>query len=191
MAASAKATKVGASVTGVVVGVKGLAVGSALEKGSAAMDKGARVARLWLKGSTAPEKEHLLAGAARVSGAKKPTYALEKDFQHEVSAGIDGSETEKFLKTGCTDTCSGNRKIDVYHPATKQCIEVKFGADKRNPKYALEQIQKDLSLLKNGECESIKWVFGPGADGRVGPYKELREELQRYGVPYEVYTPAP
>lgn len=53
-------------------------------------------------------------------------------------------------------------------------------------KHDLEEIEKDLLLLKNKNRNSVEWRFGPGKDGKVGPYAALRQALQNRGIQYSM-----
>lgn len=190
LSASVKATKVGTEVTGAVVAAKGATVGRALEIASARADKVARVVRVWWRGAKATDREIAEAGAKNVGTAAKSTYPNEKDFQHEIAEKIPGARKEARLETNCTTTCSGNRHVDVFDENTGTCIEVKTGNSQSNKQYELGEVEKDLMLLKNKNCRSVKWVFGPDMDGKVGPYDALRQRLQKRGIPYEILKAA-
>ena len=56
-------------------------------------------------------------------------------------------------------------------------------------KHDLEEIEKDLLLLKNKNCKSVEWRFGPDKDGKVGPYAALRQALQKKGIQYSMDVP--
>jgi hypothetical protein len=129
------------------------------------------------------------AGAARV--AKSPrTFRLERDAEDMVAREFPGSTTQmRFNPPGCQVlVCPGQRFVDVWVPP-KTAIELKIGF--RNDAHALQEIQKDLALLrdKNSEVKSLEWRFYPDAGGRVGPSPKVRELLLKNRIRYVMYVP--
>ncbi|GAB3862651.1 hypothetical protein GCM10028801_28560 [Nocardioides maradonensis] len=192
LAAVAKGTKVGAAITGAVTAAKGATVGRVLEAAAPLAERVAKVVNVWRKANSfvpATARELAEAGATQVRKAARAVYPKERDYQDDVLASIPGSRKQR-LETGCKKTCSGNRDVDVFDPATGACIEVKSGLVPSNKKHDLEEIEKDLLLLKNKNCRSVEWRFGPGPDGKVGPYDALRQALQKKGIKYSMDVPA-
>ena len=190
LAEATKGTAAGAAVVSAVVATKGATVGRVLETAAPLGERVARVVNVWRKGSKATSIENAEAGAKNVGTATKATYALEKELQDELAAMIPGARKEVRLETKCTTTCSGNRHVDIYDPATGACIEVKTGRDLSNKKTDLGEVAKDVMLKKNKNCKSVRWIFGPDKNGVVGPYDELRKELQKGRVPYDILKAA-
>ena len=177
-------------MVGAVIAAKGATVGRVLETSAPLGERVARVTKVWWKGSKATSIEIAEAGAKNVGTATKATYTAEKELQEELAAKTPGARTEFPRETKCTTTCSGNRRVDIYDAATGACIEVKTGMVLSNKKTDIAEVAKDVLLRKNRNCKSIKWVFGPDENGVVGPYGELRKELQKNKIPYEILIPA-
>lgn len=192
VAVAVKGTAAGAAVVSAVVAAKGAAVGRVLETAAPLGERLAKVVKIWRKGGSAlpaaTARELAEAGATEVRPALRATNPRESVYQDDVLASIPGARKQR-LETGCKKTCTGNRDVDVFDPATGACIEVKAGLVPSNKKHDLQEIEKDLRLLKNKNCKSIEWRFGPGPDGKVGPYADLRQALQKKGIPYSMDIP--
>lgn len=190
LATATKGTAAGTSVVAAVVAAKGVTVGRVLETAAPVSERIARVVKVWRKGSKATSTEIAEAGAKNVRTATKATYLREKELQDELAAKIPDARTEVPMETKCTVTCSGNRRVDIYDQATGACTEVKTGMVRSNMKTDIGEVAKDVMLKKNKNCKSVRWVFGPDKNGVVGPYDELRRELQKAGIPYEILKAA-
>lgn len=190
LAAATKGTSAGKAVVAAVVASKGATVGRVLETSAPLSERVARVVSVWRKGSTATSAEIAEAGAKNVGTATRPAYPAEKDLQSELAAKVPGAKTEVPMETKCASTCSGNRRVDIYDPATGSCTEIKTGMGLSNKKTDLGEVAKDVMLRTNKTCKSLQWIFGPDKNGVVGPYEELRKELQRNRIPYEILKAA-
>jgi hypothetical protein len=190
LATATKGTAAGKSVIAAVVAAKGATVGRVLETAAPVSERIARVVKVWRKGSKATSTEIAEAGAKNVRTATKATYPREKELQDELAAKIPDAETEFPMKTECAATCSGNRRVDIYDRATGACTEVKTGMVRSNMKSDIGEVAKDVILKKSKKCKSVTWVFGPDKNGVVGPYNELRQELQKHRIPYEILKAA-
>jgi hypothetical protein len=193
LANAMRGTAAGVAVAGAVTAAKGATVGRALETAAPLGERVAKIVRVWRKAETsaaaATTRELAEAGATQVRPALKPSYPKESAYQEDVLSSIPGSQKRNGLETGCTKTCTGKRDVDVFDPTTGACIEVKAGLVPSNLKHDLEEIEKDLLLLKNKNCKSVEYRFGPGKDGKVGPYAALRQALQKKGIPYSMDVP--
>lgn len=114
----------------------------------------------------------------------RPGYALESQAQGDLALQLPGSVTEKALDPRCATTCTGTRRVDIYEPKTRLCVEVKWGIGSTNAGHELKEIAKDRLLRENGLCRSIVWAFAPDMEGRVGPHESLREALLSNGIRY-------
>lgn len=143
--------------------------------------------RAGAKGATARELAE--AGASRIGRSPRPGYARESQASDDFAKEIPGSVREASLNPRCNTSCSGQRNVDIFDPKTKACIEVKKGSLATNRNHEVNEVAKDLMLLRNKECATVEWRFVPDIAGKVGPYDALRSLLQENGVSYVMYMP--
>ncbi|MDE6580965.1 MAG: DUF4225 domain-containing protein, partial [Duncaniella sp.] len=80
------------------------------------------------------------------------------------------------------NTDLGRRDVDVHVSETRTAIEDKTGEVCLSPRIQ-SQANKDISLLKSGQVNSVQWQFYPSPiTGKVGPTKPLEQFLQQNNI---------
>ncbi|MEV7396723.1 hypothetical protein [Aeromicrobium sp. NPDC092404] len=128
-------------------------------------------------------------GAARVKKSPQDTYAKEAVGRDDLMEMMPGTVREKTLHPKCTITCEGDRRVDIYNPKTRKCIEVKKGVGTTNIRHETTQVAKDVLLRQSGICKRVEWHFLPDASGYVGPSAAHRRLLKQYRIRYVIYLP--
>jgi hypothetical protein len=137
--------------------------------------------------------------APAISGGSRPTIGANGEAVHAArlaAAGATNIETQVTFDVppSCTVACglTSTRRLDVCSgPAGElSCAEVKAGYTPAGA-HVLEEIARDVELLKAGKPTSITYHFYWSAgSGSVGAHPKVLELLREHNITYEIHPPS-
>lgn len=175
-----------------VIPALALAKVASLAKSGAAVDDVAIAAMDSRAGAVAATPESIAKSKSLVQSVKdSPFYPNEKAAESDLAKRFKGAQTQMRVDppASCQSLCT-TRIWDIFDAKTGTAIEVKMGL--RNEAYTLEEIERDVALLRDGSSgvKAFRYDFYPDLRGVVGPSDAVLAKLTEYGIPSVRHMPS-